>query len=326
MFSSKIDTHCHTTESDGAQSKELVFQESKKQKISIFAITDHDMVTRIPWVKSGLQNDGQLLLEWVEISARYEYDGYKKSLHLPLYALNISGEVEDILQGIREGKGEKIRRQCEQLRRHGCKIVWVDGQIEDWSFEGVQRVFPDTRAKWLNNWHLVKLLIRYPENMKILEHIAPGITSENLMQEGFKSEGKWTKLISLPERPREYEPRIEELIEVIDPSRMILSLAHANFTFRTRDEFTSHIHRILSLGINALEINSRANQVWTNLIRETQVQSGRDLFLTFWSDCHDLTPKSHDSQHSLLGDTNPHIWDDILHREWEKIRDFFLTH
>lgn len=127
------------------------------------------------------------------------------------------------------------------------------------------------------------------------------------MREGFKSEGKWTKLISLPERPREYEPRIEELMEVIDPSRMILSVAHANFTFGTRDEFRLHIHHILSLGINALEINSRADRVWTEDIREVRRTTKKELFLTFGSDCHDLTPKSHDSRHSLLGDTNPHI-------------------
>lgn len=55
MSSPRIDMHCHSTNSDGAQSSEGVFREAQEKKIDIFAITDHDTVTRIPGVDTGVQ-------------------------------------------------------------------------------------------------------------------------------------------------------------------------------------------------------------------------------------------------------------------------------
>jgi len=42
-----IDMHCHTTHSDGAQHPEEMMQIAEDRGIHIFAITDHDAVTRV---------------------------------------------------------------------------------------------------------------------------------------------------------------------------------------------------------------------------------------------------------------------------------------
>lgn len=323
-----IDMHCHSTNSDGAQSPLEVYEYAKRKWISVFAITDHDKITRHPDFPAGAQNNGQLILEWVEVSARYERGDYRKSLHIPVYALSLRWELEDILAGIRRGKAEKVQRQCEQLRANGCMIELPDGRIVPFSFEAMRMCYPETQEDGFNNAHLVELVLKHRKNIQKLEHIAPGITAQNLLREGFKSEWKYRSKISLREKLPEYEPRIEELMEVIDRSNTIVSIAHPNYTFRTVEEFMHQAGYILSLGPNAIELNSTATREWYDALetfRGHQADSYAPEFIrTYGSDCHDLYPTRVDSRHSLLGDMNPHIEvvDKIIAARF--IRDFTL--
>ena len=301
--------HCHSTNSDGAQSPLEVYTHARDKWINIHAITDHDTITWHPDFPAWVQQDGRLILEWVEVSARYERDGYKKSLHIPVYALSLSGELEDILTGIRRWKAEKVQRQCEQLRQNWCLIELPDKSIVPFSWDAMRICFPDTREEGFNNWHLAELLLRYRKNLRTLEHIAPWINKENLIREGFKSEGRYTKVISLRERPKEYEPTIEEVISAINPSNTIISIAHPNYTFRSVEEFREQVGYIMSLGVNAIELNSTASPEWVNAIhdfRDFQMESySNPALMTLGSDCHDLSPTRPDKRHSLIWDMNP---------------------
>lgn len=82
--------------------------------------------------------------------------------------------------------------------------------------------------------------------MKKLEEIAPGINTKNLLQEGFKREGKYRRQISLSGDLPRYEPTLGELMDVLDKDKTIVSLAHPNYSFRTIEEFCSQVGRILA--------------------------------------------------------------------------------
>ena len=327
-WGSIIDMHCHTTESDGHQTPREVYEHAKQKWITVFSITDHDKITRHPDFPAWVQNDGQLILEWVEVSARYVRWDYRKSLHIPVYGLALKWEIDDILIGVRRGKAEKVQRQCEQLRKNGCMIQLPNNRIVPFSFEAMRLCFPETQEDGFNNAHLVELVLKHRDNMRKLENLAPWINEKNLLKEGFKSEWKYRREISLREKLPEYEPTIEELMETIDRSNTIVSIAHPNYTFRTIEEFQSQIGYIISLGVNGIELNSTANQSWYSAIqefRDYQMDSmSTQAFLTAWSDCHDMYPKKYDSRHSLLGDMNPYMSNVDRIMAARSVRDFTL--
>lgn len=322
-----LDMHCHTTNSDGTQSPEEVYRYAREKWIDIFAITDHDRITTHPDFPAWVQKDGRLILEWVEVSGRYEHGDYRKSVHIPAYALSLKWELQDILTGIRRGKAEKVQRQCEQLKSNWCMIELPDSRIVPFSFDAMRACFPETQEDGFNNAHLTELVLKYRKNLRKLQDIAPWITEHNLLRDGFKSEWKYRKEISLREKLPEYEPRIEELIEAVDRNNTIVSLAHPNYTFATIAEFRQHIGRITALGVNAIEINSTATREWTDeieLIRDWQVESySPPSLLTFGSDCHDLYPTRVDNRHSLLWDMNPYITARQKQQAALQILDFF---
>jgi hypothetical protein len=321
--------HCHSTNSDGAQSPEEMYQKADELWIDIFAITDHDKITRHPDYPVGYHN-WKLRLEWVEVSARYERGDYRKSLHIPVYALSLRWELEDILAGIRRGKAEKVQRQCEQLRANGCMIELPDNRIVPFSFEAMQVCFPQTQEDGFNNAHLVELVLKHRDNMKKLENLAPWINEKNLLKEGFKSEGRYRHAISLREKLPEYEPRIEELMEVVEKRNTIVSIAHPNYTFSTVEEFMIQARYILSLGLNAIEVNSTAKNEWIKGIetfRTSKIEShASPIIFTYGSDCHDLSPKRVDTRHSLLGDMNPAINQEAKVLSEKRLKNFFKTY
>lgn len=323
MHTPHIDMHCHSTNSDGLQSPEELYRVARERDIDLFAITEHDRVTRDahhpPWV----QDDGRIILHGAEVSVRYEQWEFSRSLHIPIYSLQFSSAVDDLLAGIRRGKWEKVLRQCEQLKENGCMIRSTSGVLVPFSLAAMQERFPDTREDGFNNGHLVQLVREHRDNMRKLELIAPGITDDTLMADGFKSGGKHTKAISLRNRPPEYEPSIEELIWVLDTSSTVISLAHPNYTFRSIDEFHAHIGHIISRGVNAIEMNSTASLDWMEAIRDFRDWQAESYttpaMITHGSDCHDIYQWIDDRRHSTLGYMNRYTKSYELQESYNKI-------
>lgn len=183
-----IDMHCHSTESDGRQSPEQVYQEARNKNIMIFAITDHDRITHIDR-DAGLA-DNIYLLRGAEVSTFYQdpRSDFSRSIHVPIYAHSFSQEVEDLLSNVRRGKQKKVELQCEKLASNGCQIELPDKSIVPFSFEAMQQCFPNTQKDGFNNAHLVELVRRHRDNFRKLEEIAPGINERNLLREGMKRE------------------------------------------------------------------------------------------------------------------------------------------
>jgi hypothetical protein len=183
-------------------------------------------------------------------------------------------------------------------------IELPDRRIVPFGFDAIRACFPSTQEDGFNNAHLVELVLRYKKNLRQLEHIAPGITAKNLMRDGFKSDGRYRREISLREKLPEYEPRIEELMEVIDRDNTIVSLAHPGYTFQSIDVFRAHISRLIDRGVNAIELTSTGDQAWTEsiiYISEDRMDSMSDpIIYTHGSDCHDLYPAKSNTHHGIL--------------------------
>ncbi len=140
-----IDMHCHTTESDGMHSPETMLYTAQHRNIKLFAITDHDAITRIPsWSTGYHQDHDQHILHGAEVSIHFQDGEFSRSIHVPIYAHYFSQEVDDLLLGIRRGRQRKVELQCERLAENGCMIQLEEGVVP-FSFEALQKRFPDTR-------------------------------------------------------------------------------------------------------------------------------------------------------------------------------------
>jgi hypothetical protein len=66
--------------------------------------------------------------------------------------------------------------------------------------------------------------------------------------------------------------------------------------------------------MDSIEINSKATE---NQIQIARKCTWKDNLLTFWSDCH-FTPYS-EEDHWELGEVNPHLDDEVIEENLEKI-------
>ena len=70
-------------------------------------------------------------------------------------------------------------------------------------------------------------------------------------------------------------------------------------------------------GVNAIEINSKANKKWIEEI--VKVKEKNNLILTFWSDCHSIW--NIDDKHESYWNLNTNLKEDFIFKESLKFRD-----
>lgn len=308
-----VDLHFHTTLSDGKNTSKELAQEIIRRQVSLFACTDHDIVNRevLAIIREYNRENSRSLkkipyidaVEWVEVSIGHKDGDYEKSLHITMYARHFSEEIDAILAGIRQGKMDKIQVQCDHLGKIGLMIRTPFRNIP-FSFFWVQSRFPGTRADGLNNSHLIALVEELPENIAILHRLTDGgITEDNIYQEGFKREGKYTKIVSLPEELPPYEPTLASVTRELDMENAVVSVAHPDKTFESIEEFRARIGGLIEQWVNAVEINSDASEDWVRAI--AMVRKEYDLIFTFGSDVHNLRWVGENKK--VLGNMNPFV-------------------
>ncbi|MDM8534486.1 PHP domain-containing protein [Clostridiaceae bacterium HSG29] len=89
----RIDTHIHTTASDGTLYPNELLDEIKKIGIEIFSITDHDTIGSIDEMKELIKNEDFTFIPGVEISVTYG----GKEIHLLTYGNSIGNKNEKLL-------------------------------------------------------------------------------------------------------------------------------------------------------------------------------------------------------------------------------------
>lgn len=114
----KIDMHFHSTASDGYSTKEELITKAKHLGLDFIALTDHDIVSQ------GFQelalSHGIKSCDSVEISANNKE--HNKSLHLTLYAREISQKISDALSNVIRSKSFLIEKQVEYFNLIGFEI------------------------------------------------------------------------------------------------------------------------------------------------------------------------------------------------------------
>lgn len=100
----KIDTHMHTTASDGTLYPEELLKEVIENNISVFSVTDHDSIDSIETMKNLTRNLDLVFIPGVEISVTY----LKKEIHLLTYGDNISKNNSDLMEIINYNKKVRI--------------------------------------------------------------------------------------------------------------------------------------------------------------------------------------------------------------------------
>lgn len=290
----KIDMHFHSTHSDGYSSTEELIEHAQKQGLHFIALTDHDTVSY--WFKEQSENKKIQSCQSVEISANNAQ--HNKSLHLTLYAKEISEKTNEVLQNIPKSKTLLIKKQIELLNQIGFRINLHEFYY--FACSGWRKVAS------LNKYDLARFIFSsdFNRGMAIKLNNWVDITEEMFYQKFFKKWGEMFDTFSV--RIKDYEPSLEMCKTFKEESNWVLSMAHPNVTFRKWgiEEFKEVLpHYIEMWWINAIEINSEATKEWVMAILEARSQYG--LYITFWSDNHKIWHT--DDKHWNFGDINPHI-------------------
>ncbi|MCK9273000.1 hypothetical protein M0P65_05630 [Candidatus Gracilibacteria bacterium] len=298
----KTDCHFHTNLSDGKFDNAQVIAQAKEKGVKFAICTDHDIINyEFPRLACA---SGILSYEGVEVSCYDEKNDHH--LHFTTYSKKFNGKVTKILENTRNGRKTKILSQIDLLKKNGFKIE----ENEFYNFFAKK-----TNIDNLNVSHLSSYILRSPENNTLIKKL----TGENLNMEQFllrclKIEGD-LKHIGAVEL-KGYEPTIAEFGQVAKQENYIFSLAHPNFKM-TQEKFRQRIEYYLNLGVNAVEINILADKDWIELILEFQKKF--DFLLTFGSDCHFKTARG--EKHGGFGDINPHISQELVNLNLEKLKN-----
>lgn len=120
-----IDLHVHTTASDGDVSPSGCVDEAKRLGLAAIAITDHDTVAGNA---EGLARGAQVGVEVVPgVEVSVEYPGLTVHI-LGYYPEPGSAELDGILAGLREHRGERNPLILKRLAELGCPID--DAELE----------------------------------------------------------------------------------------------------------------------------------------------------------------------------------------------------
>ncbi|MEA1975802.1 MAG: PHP domain-containing protein [Bacillota bacterium] len=96
----RIDTHMHTTASDGTLNPQELLNEINKKNIKVFSITDHDTIANIDEMIELTKDSDVIFIPGVELSVTY----MGKEIHLLTYSSKINSKNEGIMKVINENR------------------------------------------------------------------------------------------------------------------------------------------------------------------------------------------------------------------------------
>ena len=299
------DMHFHTINSDWNTKLDQLsdFLQDKKWDFLFLSPADHDIVSRD--VVSAIKQFWIPTSEATEISAKnYQHD---KSLHLTLYAKNITSRVDHILKSTREQKILMIMGQIEHLNK-----FWFDIDLLDfYRFSCLSWKSID----WINKFDIARYIYSKPETRKTLFKANWWKLQDHEFYNRYLKTW-WDKYSEFWYEIDDYEPWLEVVSWFREECNGILSIAHPNVAFkRWIGRFNEVLlHYIKKWWINAIEINTRASKEWVEAI--LFLSNKYWLYLTFWSDNHNIA-KSTYSQWKVW-ELNPNITDDLVKRCFDK--------
>lgn len=304
----KVDMHFHSIASDWFLTKEQLLQRAKAQNLDFIALTDHDVISydfREEAEKFWIQS-----CQSVEISAYNEE--HNKSLHLTFYAQEIASEISDILDKVVTSKEKLVHLQVWRF-----KSWWFDIDLKEFCayFEALWR-----KRQTLNKFDITHFVFLSEKNRERAKELNAW---NEISQEWFyvKFLKRWGEefenfAVQIPQ----YETNIELCKDFVQRCNGILSIPHANVTFRREgiEGFQKVLpYYIENAWINALEVNACMTKEWVDAILEAKDKY--DLYLTFWSDFH--KPWMKDGIHWDFWEQNSFVSANMVREEFFRYRD-----
>ena len=220
-----IDLHIHTNYSDGTDNCLTILNKIKKQGITVFSITDHDIIDGNLEMLAILERSNNInnpqFITGIEMSAIY--NGIE--LHLLGYGFDIQNEeVTKMIKVAKENRRKKMQYRIEYLKR--------DFNIE----------FTKEEKEWLGQLSTACK----PHLMKLIKLHGFGYNEEDLLSKYFD---KYTT--------SEFKICAEHIIKCIHTASGIVSISHPkeimrklNFDFVEIDFLCSELKKI---GLDAIE-------------------------------------------------------------------------
>lgn len=113
----RFDLHCHSTESDGAESPTEVVARAQTRAIDVFALTDHDRCTSVDFPTARV-------LRGVEISCHEPTSG--RTIHVLAYDRSNDSTgwsaLETALTTVCEARRNRLRTMAAKLEQRGIRI------------------------------------------------------------------------------------------------------------------------------------------------------------------------------------------------------------
>lgn len=304
----KLDMHFHSTSSDGLLTKEQLILKAKAKNLDFIALTDHDVVSYD--FRELAQEKSIQSCQSVEISAFNKRDD--KSLHLTLYANQISKNISDILSWVISKKMKLIEKQIKYFAEIGFNIDIND--FYDY-FKNMSRN-PDT----LNKFDIVFYMFLDERNKSLAMELNDwqSISVEGFYQKFLKK--WWEKFSQYAVQVDQYEVWLDICKKEVESSNWILAIPHPHTTFRKWwiNEFKKVLpYYIESAWVNAIEINTFATKSWMETILEAKDKYS--LYLTFWSDFH--KENHNDNKHWDLWQLNPMLSEEFVKNCFMEYKD-----
>lgn len=299
-----LDLHFHSKYSDWKKNNSEIIHLAKAKNPTFIACTDHDFI-----------NDEFVMLakeKWINTCHSTEISAYDpefdQSLHLTCYARNFNLRIRDILSATRVGRVEKNREKIKKL-----KLNWF--KVEENEF------FEYYKQQWvnidnINIFHIAYYIYLNKENVDFIktitwENLNPYIFLKRFLKRKWDLSQYW--FVSMAE----YEPKISDCSELTRENSWIISLAHPNNNL-TIEEFEQRIPHYMKSWINAVEINSIANEQWVNVIKKYKEKYW--YLITFGSDCH--FDDKDDWKHSDFCEQNEFVRDSYRDECFEEFREY----
>lgn len=304
----KLDMHFHSVASDGFLAKEQLLERATNQNLDFIALTDHDIISydfREEAEKLWIQS-----CQSVEISAYNEI--HDKSLHLTFYAKEISQDISKILENVVQSKENLVHLQVWRFKSRGFEI---DSHEFYAYFEAIGR-----KRNTLNKFDITHFVFLSEKNRERARELNAG---KEILQEAFYLKFLkrwWEEFENFAVQVPQYETSIELCRDFVKRCDGILSIPHANVTFRREGiaEFQKVLPHYIENGwVNALEINACMTKDWVHAILEAKDKY--NLYLTFGSDFH--KPGIKDGKHGDFWEQNIYISPEKVREEFYKYRD-----
>lgn len=252
----KIDLHTHSYFSDGECSPEVVILEAEKCKVSVFSITDHNVVGYDENVKKAAKVRNVNFVEGIEVSTLYRWSDSTISLHVLGYSKSFNRSfLQKTLSGTIHGYNERAKKIITKLNQE-FPIIHLD----------FERIKSENREAYISRNTLARLLTENIKNLSIKEALKQYVFVEE--DDGWMIE-------------------TEESFRIIEKAGGVPVLAHSGRELRKMGlvDYENMIQHFAQCGLRGLEVYYPKHTL-EEIYTMKNIAEKYELYITGGSDWH----------------------------------------